>query len=93
MKTEDNIRAILECNFAGYKDEIIAIAAKNISRLAENPTVEDFKGDKCDVVVIHDGATNGLVFMKLFPDIDPENAIWFFGTDWWNRKFEGGKNQ
>lgn len=89
MTREDNIRAILEGNFSGYKEEIINAAAKGINMLIERPRIEGFKGEKCDVVVIHDGATNGLAFMTLFPDIDTENAIWFFGTDWWERKYEG----
>ena len=89
MTREDNIRAILESCFAGYKDEIINVAAENINMLSERPRIEGFKGQKCDVVVIHGGATNGLVFMTLFPDMDPKNAIWFFGTDWWERKYEG----
>ncbi len=35
MTLEENIRAILECNFTGYKDEIIDIAIKNIMSLSD----------------------------------------------------------
>ena len=35
MTLEQNIRAILECNFTGYKDEIIDIATKNIMSLSD----------------------------------------------------------
>ena len=33
LSYEENVRAILECNFAGFKDEIIDIAVNNICRL------------------------------------------------------------
>ncbi len=33
MTREENIRAILECNFAGFKDDIIDIAVKKICEL------------------------------------------------------------
>lgn len=36
MTREQNIRAILESNFAGFKDEIIDVAVKNIMALSEN---------------------------------------------------------
>ena len=37
MTREENIRAILECNFSGFKDEIIDIAVKNIMSLSQEP--------------------------------------------------------
>lgn len=38
MTREQNIRAILEGNFAVVKDEIIDIAVKNIMSLSQEPT-------------------------------------------------------
>lgn len=38
MTREQNIRAILESNFAVVKDEIIDIAVKNIMSLSQEPT-------------------------------------------------------
>lgn len=38
MTREENIRAILECNFAGFKDDIIDIAVKRISEIEQRPT-------------------------------------------------------
>ena len=45
MTYEQNVRAILESNFAGSKDEIVDIAVRNIVTLTENkgewiPTIE-----------------------------------------------------
>ena len=37
MTREENIKAILECNFAGFKEEIINIAAKSICELEQEP--------------------------------------------------------
>ncbi len=37
MTREENIRAILECNFAGFKDDIIDIAVKRICELEQEP--------------------------------------------------------
>lgn len=36
MTREQNVRSILESNFAGFKDEIIDVAVKNIMALSEN---------------------------------------------------------
>jgi hypothetical protein len=37
MTKEQNVRAILECNFTGFKDELIDIAVKNIMALSDKP--------------------------------------------------------
>lgn len=37
MTREENIRAILECNFSGTKEELIDIAVKNIMALSQEP--------------------------------------------------------
>lgn len=37
MTREENIRAILESNFAGYKEEVIDIAVKRICELEQEP--------------------------------------------------------
>lgn len=39
MTREENIRAILECNFSGTKEELIDIAVKSIMALSQEPTV------------------------------------------------------
>lgn len=41
MTYEENVRAILECNFIGAKDDIIDIACKNICELQSNVFVGD----------------------------------------------------
>ena len=60
MTREQNIRAILESNFAGFKDEIIDVAVKNIMALSENKGEwiaqdihnchTDFKCSKCGYI-------------------------------------------
>jgi len=37
LSFEGNVRAILECNFAGMKDELIDIATRRIVELKETP--------------------------------------------------------
>ena len=37
MTYEQNVKAILESNFAGFKEEIIDIACQRICELADNP--------------------------------------------------------
>lgn len=53
MILEENIRAILECNFAGYKDEIIDIATKNIMSLSnienQNSIIEELEKIKAEI--------------------------------------------
>ena len=37
LSFKENVRAILECNFAGFKDEIIGVATRQIVELRETP--------------------------------------------------------
>ena len=39
MSYEENVRAILQCCFSGYKDEIIETAVKGIMALKQEPIV------------------------------------------------------
>ena len=44
MTTKENIKAVLACNFSGFKDEIIESAANRIMELVDNaPTVKQQK--------------------------------------------------
>lgn len=58
MTREQNIRAILESNFAVVKDEIIDIAVKNIMSLSQEPTeainnlINDIEVLRTDPVII-----------------------------------------
>ena len=47
MKMEENIRAILEANFAGFKEELIDNAVKSISELYYKPCPFSTKDGFC----------------------------------------------
>lgn len=49
MTREQNIKAILECNFTGFKDEIIEIATKNIMLLKDQPSEDTFDKIKAEI--------------------------------------------
>lgn len=40
LSFEENVRAVLECNFTGFKDEIINTAVKSITELNSQKTGE-----------------------------------------------------
>ncbi len=77
MTYKDNVRAVLECNFAGFKDDIIDCAVEIIASLSQSPIPHD--------------ATNGDAFHKVFGIYATE--LWSMSEkeflDWWNTPYRG----
>ena len=73
MTREQNVRAIIETNFTGFKDEIIDVAVKNIMALSENkgewiPISERLPEDNTKVLVTIDATYKEKVLITWYQD-------------------------
>ncbi len=90
MTYKENVTAILECNFAGFKQEIIDAAVDCIISLSGSPKAN--KGE------CFEGMTNGEVIQALFPNISvyehgstySVNNEYNFNATWWNAPYQKG---
>jgi len=100
MCYEENIRAILECNFSQAKDELIDNVVKSILAIKQECGAELGRS----YIKIPDNTTNGDMILKVFPDAkgikspDSKFITYRLGgfvftsvdMDWWKAPYERG---